>query len=263
MIFVELCAGSAAVSLRWLSSKAKPPLSYQGGKRGYADAILRAMGQAPGAGRGHEIVLCEPGPWGEAWEHWRTAEGRADTAERLEAWAAEDPRTLWERLRRAPVPADVAERVATWAVLQFWSFGNKVVEPAGAGWNEHGFNKAAAYRREHHEARRAAGLKVYTGDQMRLDVQLLRAIRALPDRGSKYKTYEDSLLGAMARQLCISAEQKRPGCDRFAHGARLPPRGALFITDGVNKTSWGDVLFLRTLGKVARLDSQGGENTGE
>jgi hypothetical protein len=181
VIFVELCAGSAAVSLRWLSSRAKPPLSYQGGKRGYADAILRAMGQSPGAGRGHEIVLCEPGPWGEAWEHWRTAEGRADTAERLEAWAAEDPRTLWERLRRAPVPADVAERVATWAVLQFWSFGNKVVEPAGAGWNEHGFNKAAAYRREHHEARRAAGLKVYTGDQMRLDVQLLRAIRALPD----------------------------------------------------------------------------------
>lgn len=41
MTFVELCAGSAAVSLRWLRAGAKPPLSYQGGKRGYADAIPR------------------------------------------------------------------------------------------------------------------------------------------------------------------------------------------------------------------------------
>ena len=37
MTFVELCAGSAAVSLRWLRRGAKPPLAYQGGKRGYAD----------------------------------------------------------------------------------------------------------------------------------------------------------------------------------------------------------------------------------
>lgn len=181
MIFVELCAGSAAVSLRWLSSKAKPPLSYQGGKRGYADAILRAMGQAPGAGRGHEIVLCEPGPWGEAWEHWRTAEGRRDTCDRLEAWADEDPRTLWERLRRAAVPDEAGERVATWAVLQFWSFGNKVVEPAGKRWIEHGFDPARPYRAEAKERGAARGLDVsaWATESMRVP-DLIAALQALP-----------------------------------------------------------------------------------
>ena len=49
---VELCAGSAAVSLRWLHPKAKPPIAYQGGKRAYADAILLAMGLRPGGGAG-------------------------------------------------------------------------------------------------------------------------------------------------------------------------------------------------------------------
>lgn len=180
MIFVELCAGSAAVSLRWLSSKAKPPLSYQGGKRGYADAILRAMGQAPGAGRGREVVLCEPGPWGEAWEHWRTAEGRADTAERLEAWAAEDPRTLWERLRRAPVPADVAERVATWAVLLLWSFGNKV-DVIDDSWRVSGFNANSVSREKNRAAAVAAG-EVYTSSWSSLLLPTpVRNLRALPD----------------------------------------------------------------------------------
>lgn len=137
MTLVELCAGSAAVSLRALSARARPPLAYQGGKRGYADAILAAMGIQPGGWRG-DVVLVEPGPWGEAWEHWRQPSGRADTIERLRAWAEEDPRALWERLRAAPVPAEVGERVATWAVLQFWSFARKPVLPQGARWRTHG-----------------------------------------------------------------------------------------------------------------------------
>jgi len=137
-VMVELCAGSAAVSLRWLRAKAKPPLSYQGGKRGYADAILEAMGQHPGGGEGCDVVLCEPGPWGESWDLWRTSEGRADTIARLEAWAGEDPRALWERLRRAAVPAEAGEKVATWAVLQQFGFGCKPVL-IGDRWAEHGY----------------------------------------------------------------------------------------------------------------------------
>lgn len=187
MIFVELCAGSAAVSLRWLSSKAKPPLSYQGGKRGYADAILRAMGQEPGAGRGHEVVLCEPGPWGEAWELWRTAEGRADTCARLEAWAAEDPRTLWDRLRRAPVPVDMAERVATWAVLQWWKFGRSPVIPVDGVWlMMGGFNASEAYRGEYRQRLKdergtyANGVPIVVSRDMTIDV-LLEGMAALPD----------------------------------------------------------------------------------
>lgn len=142
--FVELCAGSAAISLRWLRAKARPPLGYQGGKQGYADAILDALGMRPGDGVGNDIVLCEPGPWGDAWEWWRTAEGRADTCERLEAWAAEDPRELWQRLRKAPVPGDLGERVATWAVLTHTGFGCKPVLQSGNEWEHHGIDAGYA-----------------------------------------------------------------------------------------------------------------------
>ena len=37
--FVELCAGSAAVSLAWLRAGAVPPIGYQGGKRAFAEPI--------------------------------------------------------------------------------------------------------------------------------------------------------------------------------------------------------------------------------
>lgn len=180
MTLVELCAGSAAVSLRYLSARGRPPLAWQGGKRGYADQILAAMGLQPGGGRGADIVLVEPGPWGEAWEHWRRPEGRADTIERLRAWAEEDPRTLWERLRAAPVPAEVGERVATWAVLHFWSFGRKPVWANEATWRTHGFNAADAYGASYHAAHVAKGGKPRWdgGDAVLADV--VNGLRALP-----------------------------------------------------------------------------------
>lgn len=179
---VELCAGSAAVSLRWLRPKARPPLGYQGGKQGYADAILDALGMRPGDGVGNDIVLCEPGPWGDAWEHWRTIEGRADTCARLEAWAGEDPRTLWERLRAAPVPVEMGERVATWAVLQFWGFANKPVTWAGSEWEEHGFIGLPAYRAEQRERGAAAGYDVssWATRSLRLP-DVVALLRRLPD----------------------------------------------------------------------------------
>lgn len=182
MIFVELCAGSAAVSLRWLAARAKPPLSYMGGKRGYADAILQAMGQQPGGGRGHEVVLCEPGPWGEAWEHWRTAEGRADTIARLEAWADEDPRTLWERLRKGRVPEEAGERVATWAVLQWWKFARTPVISVEDKWvMMGGFNAADAYATAYNAERAAQGKSLSMAkDDVRLP-DVVRALRSLPD----------------------------------------------------------------------------------
>lgn len=171
MTLVELCAGSAAVSLRYLFGRARPPLAYQGGKRGYADQILAAMGLRPGQGRDAEIVLCEPGPWGEAWDLWRTPAGRADTIERLRAWADEDPRALWERLRSAPVPADAAERVATWAVLQFWNFARMPVTVA-ATWGVQGLNATEAYRRE---------MRPETGSRdVRLPI-MIADLAALPD----------------------------------------------------------------------------------
>lgn len=186
MTLVELCAASAAVSLRWLRSDARPPLAWQGGKRGYADAILHAMGLAPGAGRGHDVVLVEPGPWGEAWALWRTAAGRADTIERLRAWHQEDPRTLWGRLRSEPVPVDHAERVAVWAVLQWWNFARKPVLAVSGRWREHGFNAVDAYRAEYQRRMRAErgtwanGIRIADARDMSVAV-LLEEMAALPD----------------------------------------------------------------------------------
>lgn len=180
--FVELCAGSAAISLRWLRAKARPPLGYQGGKQGYADAILDALGMNPGGGVGNDIILCEPGPWGDAWEHWRTAEGRADTCARLEAWAGEDPRTLWESLHKTPVPVEMGERVTTWTVLQFWGFGHKPVKCAGSEWKAHGFIGLPAYRAEQRERGAALGFDVsaWATKSLRL-TDVATSIRCLPD----------------------------------------------------------------------------------
>lgn len=143
-LFVELCCGSASVSLRAMSSTGKPPIGYQGGKRGYARAILAALGLKPGECRGWDFLWVDAGPWAEAWQVWRTADGRADTIARLRAWEHEDPRTLWERLRDAPVPGDLRERVAAWAVLQLWNFGRKPVYRDSSSWRNVSFNYSLA-----------------------------------------------------------------------------------------------------------------------
>lgn len=138
MILVELCAGSAALSLSLRG--ATPPLAYQGSKRAYAARIAAALGLRPDA----DLVWVEPGPWAEAWQLWRTTEGRRDTCDRLRTWAAETPRALWHRLRDAPVPADPAERVAAWAVLQWWSYRGKACHADAGRWRTAALDRQSA-----------------------------------------------------------------------------------------------------------------------
>lgn len=181
---VELCAGSAAVSLRWLRAGAVPPIGYLGGKRAFADAILGALGLAPGGCRGERVVLVEPGPWGEAWAAWRTDEGRKGTIDQLRAWGDRDPRDLWRELAAAPVPSDLAARVATWAVLQFWSFGRKPVvarpgDGLSAAWRTHGFDRVGAYRSTVAAERRAAGEDYEIGRDQQLPI-LIDRLQRLP-----------------------------------------------------------------------------------
>jgi hypothetical protein len=137
-VFVELCAGSAAVSLRAMRGSARPPLGYQGGKRGYARAILAALGLQPGACRDWRFVWVEAGPWAEAWQVWRTDEGRADTIARLRAWEGEPRREGWERLAAAPVPSEHFERAAVWAVLTHAGHMSKGAHADGLVWRHAG-----------------------------------------------------------------------------------------------------------------------------
>ena len=120
-LFVELCAGTSALSLRLQQRKAKPPVSRMGSKSGYANAILRVLGLHAGQKAEH-YLLCEPDAGCrlllEAYRDRALALAAADI---IRSWADEEPRALWERLRAEgpPVcpPADARE-VARWAWVQ-------------------------------------------------------------------------------------------------------------------------------------------------
>ena len=116
-LFVELCAGLAAVSIALQGGRdARPPVSRMGNKRGYAEAILWACGLRQGQGA-QRFLWCEPDPGCAA---MLRAYGRPEVlrraAEIIRGWADEDPRKLWERLRaEGPIRNDSAGEVARWA----------------------------------------------------------------------------------------------------------------------------------------------------
>ena len=140
-LFVELCAGTAALSLRLHRDGAKPPVSRMGSKSGYADAILRILGLRPGQ-RAAASLWCEPDPGVRLLLHAYRDAGLAKAAAAIiRSWAAEDPRALWERLRaegppRLPEGPVGAGEVARWAVVGAWSFR--------AGQPDSGFNQSEA-----------------------------------------------------------------------------------------------------------------------
>jgi hypothetical protein len=116
-LLVELCAGTAALSLRLERSKARPPVSRMGSKAGYSDAILSRMGLHPGQGAEH-YLLCEPDPGCRLLlEAYRNRALALAAAEHIRGWKDEEPRALWERLREeGPAKCAVDPReVARWA----------------------------------------------------------------------------------------------------------------------------------------------------
>ena len=131
-LFVELCCGSAAVTLRLIGGpNARPPISYMGSKRGYAEAILNVLGLRSGQGA-DAVVLVEAGPWARAWRLLTTPEGCRAVADVIRGWVGEDARALWDRLRAEPVPEDAAEAVGAWLIVN----GQSVQKggEGGASW---------------------------------------------------------------------------------------------------------------------------------
>jgi len=120
-IFVELCAGTAALSLRLEHPRARPPVSRMGAKTGYADVILRCMGLRPGQGA-DRYLWCEPDAGVRLLLHaYRDRELATAAADIIRGWQDEDPRALWERLRAegpAVCPPVDAREVARWAAIQ-------------------------------------------------------------------------------------------------------------------------------------------------
>jgi hypothetical protein len=139
-LFVELCAGTAALSLRLHRDGAKPPVSRMGSKSGYASALLRILGLRPGQ-RAAAYLWCEPDPGVRLLLHAYRDAGLAKAAAAvIRGWAAEDPRALWERLRAEGPPrlldgeVDAGE-VARWGLLGAWAYrsGHPESGPAGEG----------------------------------------------------------------------------------------------------------------------------------
>lgn len=117
-LFVELCAGTAALSLRLQGGRyARPPVSRMGSKQGYASAILRCLGLRSGSGA-ERYLFCEPDPGCRLLLHSYTdAELRRSAAEIIQGWKDEDPRKLWQRLKNeGPVkgPEVDPREVARW-----------------------------------------------------------------------------------------------------------------------------------------------------
>jgi hypothetical protein len=103
-LFVELCAGTAAVSLRLHRDGARPPVSRMGSKAGYADTILRVLGLIPGQCAA-AYLWCEPDPGVRLLlEAYRDGALAKAAAAIIRGWADEDPRALWERLRAEGPP---------------------------------------------------------------------------------------------------------------------------------------------------------------
>lgn len=118
-LFVELCAGTAALSLRLHKEGAKPPVSRMGSKTGYANVILHELGLYPGL-KADRYLWCEPDDGCRLLLTAYTDAGlRAEAAKIIRGWAGEEPRALWERLRaEGPVkvpPVDPRE-VARWCL---------------------------------------------------------------------------------------------------------------------------------------------------
>jgi hypothetical protein len=134
-IFVELCAGTAAVSLRLNQPKAKPPASRLGTKTGYADAILYHLHLQPGQGA-ESYLWCDPDPGVRLMlEAYRDPALAREAADVIRSWADEDPRALWGRLRAEGAPSGVTGReLGRMAVLWRWSYRS--------GQPESGFNAA-------------------------------------------------------------------------------------------------------------------------
>lgn len=118
---VELCCGTAAVSLRALAGRPITTLTgYMGNKRRWSTQLAELLGF--GSTVPDRVVLVDAGPWGDVWAVLRDRERRHAVAAVLRGWEG-DPHRLWQDLVVRPPPADDAQRIAQYLWLQARSAG--------------------------------------------------------------------------------------------------------------------------------------------
>lgn len=98
-ILVELCAGTAAVSLAALGGRSL--VTYQGNKHGLRAPILEAMGLQPGLQLGG-LLWVDPGPYGWLWGELLRPGGVAQAIADVRLYQGLPPRQVWDDLRSRP-----------------------------------------------------------------------------------------------------------------------------------------------------------------
>ena len=115
-LFVELCAGTAALSLRLHSKSGKPPVSRQGSKQGYADAILRVLGLDAGQGA-EEYFWSDPDEGVRMLLYTYMDHIFAEqVSEKIRSWAHKDPAEHWSAEPPCKTEGDVLR--AAWCLGQ-------------------------------------------------------------------------------------------------------------------------------------------------
>lgn len=145
--FIEPFCGTAAMSYYLCCDKAKPPLSYQGGKATLAAALAHAMDEALGGRPAYTgVVLYDANTlWPRT--HRALYQDRALLCIVLEQLAAGDPREVFDELLASRGPPSCVDGVAAaeFLFLQRVAFGGKAVYHDGDRWRTPGFNKSSAY----------------------------------------------------------------------------------------------------------------------
>jgi len=123
---VELCAGTANLTYGIIGGhNARFPISRQGSKLGYRQAIAHALGLRMGQGADAVVFVEADSALCRAHRLLVTPEGCRAVAAVIRGWVGEDARALWDRLRAEPVPEGEAEAVGAWMVV------NENRSPAG------------------------------------------------------------------------------------------------------------------------------------
>lgn len=113
MTLVELCAGTAAVSL-WALARLRPLTGYMGSKRRDAARLVHLLG----ADRPDRVVLVDAGPWGDVWRTLSDKPQRGAVVQLLRDWDGYGTlHETWPSLLYEP-PTDPAARAAQYLCLQ-------------------------------------------------------------------------------------------------------------------------------------------------
>jgi len=150
VIFVDLCCGSGAVTLRLIGGPAaRPPAPYMGGKRRFAPAILdllRLRGRMP-----DRIIMADAGPWATFWQT-AIVDGRAaEIADALRALGRRPEKqgaALFKAIGDEPVPEDPVAFCAVFLALQHGNAMGRPVVIIDGRWRRQGYAHLSRTARE-------------------------------------------------------------------------------------------------------------------